>query len=142
MAITITTAEVKRKCMITDSTHDASIASLISEMQPVLEHSIVDIYLNDTGNTGLQATLKLGMLEIVSGEFLEQLKREIGATCEISTAGLSLGEEPRTGADLIQQGATRLAPYMKAEPPMMSESLVISNTSESDTVFSTEEEAW
>ena len=142
MAITITTTEVKRKCMITDSTYDASIASLIAEMQPVLEHSIVEVYLADTGNVGLQATLKLGMLEIISGEFLEQLKREIGATGEISIAGLSLGEEPRTGIDLIQQGRARLSPYLKAELPMMSESLVMSNTTSSDTVFSADEEAW
>ena len=142
MAITITTTEVKRKCMITDSTYDASIASLISEMQPVLEHSIAEVYLADTDNIGLQATLKLGMLEIISGEFLEQLKREIGATGEISTAGLSLGEEPRTGIDMIQQGRARLAPYLKAELPMMSESLVMSNTTSSDTVFSAGEKAW
>ncbi len=142
MAITITTAEVKRKCMITDSAYDASIASLISEMQPVLEYLIDETYLNDTANVGLQSTLKLGMLEIISGEFLEQLNREIGATGEVSAAGLSLGEERRTGLELIQQGTDRLAPYLKAELPMMLESLAMSNNSDLDMVFSTDEETW
>lgn len=142
MSISITTADVKRKCMITTSDHDSAIAALISEMQPALEHSITDTCLSDTGNTSLQAALKLGMLEMISGEFLEQLRREAGAAEEVSVAGVSLGESVRTGADLIQQGATRLAPYLKAALPMMGETACLSSTSDAEPVFSVDEEVW
>ncbi len=142
MSISITTADVKRKCMVSTSDYDSSISSLISEMQPALEHSIADAYLDDTSDTNLQATLKLGMLEMISGEFLEQLRHEAGASGEVSVAGVSLGAEAQTGADLIQQGATRLAPYLKAALPMMSESLPASTTSDAEPVFSVDEEVW
>ena len=36
MSISSTTADVKRKCMITTSDHDTSISALITEMQPAL----------------------------------------------------------------------------------------------------------
>ena len=67
MAISITTAEVKRKAGIDSAvtTFDTAIGALISEMQGPIEYSIADIYLADTNNQKLQATLKLGMLEII-----------------------------------------------------------------------------
>jgi len=142
VSISITTADVKRKCMVSTSEHDSSISSLISEMQPALEHSIADAYLNDTSNTNLQATLKLGMLEMIAGEFLEQLRREVGASGEVSVAGISLGAEAQTGADLIQQGATRLAPYLKAALPLMSESMPASTTSGGRLTFDSRDEVW
>lgn len=42
MAISITTADVKRKVMVasTDTSHDTDIAALIAEMQPVIEREI------------------------------------------------------------------------------------------------------
>ncbi len=142
MSISITTAEVKRKCMVTTSDHDTSISALISEMQPALEHSIVDAYLDDTSDTNLQATLKLGMLEIISGEFLEQLRREAGAAEQFSAGGVSLGEAVQTGVELIQQGAARLAPYLKAALPMMHDSACSSNTSSKQLSFDFDEEVW
>ena len=116
MAITITRADVKRKCMIatSDTTYDSAIDSLISEMQPALEYGIADQHLADTGNTGLQATLKLGMLEIISGETLEQICREVGASEEFTISGLTLGERKERGSALIQQGTERLVPYLKS----------------------------
>jgi len=142
MAITITTAEVKRKAMITTSDYDTSISALISEMQPALEYSIADSYLAATSDTNLQATLKLGMLEIITGEFLEQLRREVGSSEQFGVAGLTMGESPQRGVDLIQQGATRLAPYLKSALPMMSENLPASTTADEEAVFSVEEEVW
>ena len=142
MAITITTAEVKRKAMITASDYDTSISALISEMQPVLEYSIADSYLAATSDANLQAALKLGMLEIITGEFLEQLRREVGAAEQFSITGLSLGQSPQRGVDLIQQGATRLGPYLKSALPMMSENLPACSTSDAEQVFSVEEEVW
>ncbi len=143
MAITITTAEVKRKAMIPSSEtgYDSSIGALIAEMQPALEYSIADIYLNDPSEK-LQATLKLGMLEIMTGEFIEQLRREPGNAEEFSVAGVSIGAAAKCGVELIQQGAARLAPYFKAAAPAMSESAASSTTKDRDTIFSADEEDW
>ena len=144
MAISITTAEVKRKAMIDsgDTTYDTAIGALITEMQPALEHSITDAYLSATSDTKLQATLKLGMLEIITGEFLEQLRRGIGGAEQFSVAGLSVGESPQRGVDLMQQGATRLAPFLKGVLPMISDSSPTSTTVDAETTFSTDEEVW
>lgn len=143
MAITITTADVKRKAAIasTDTTYDSSIASLISEMQPAIEYSIADVYLNGS-TTNLQAALKLGILEMITGEFLEQLRRELGNSEEFAVAGVSVGASAVKGVDLIQQGATRLAPYLKAALPMMSDTLASSTTEDEDTQFALDEEVW
>jgi hypothetical protein len=142
MAITITTADVKRKAMIDVATYDTSISSLITEMQAALEYSIADIYLNDTSNTNLQATLKLGMLEIITGEFIEQLRRESGATEQFAAGGVTIGASSIRGADLIQQGATRLTPYLKSVLPMMSENCPDSITIDDESIFSIDEEVW
>lgn len=116
MAITITRAEVKRKCMIaaSDTAHDSDIDALISEMQPAVEYTIADDCLADTGDTKLQATLKLGILEIISGECLRQIDREAGASENISAGGITLGARRDYGSGLISQGTERLSPYRKA----------------------------
>ncbi|MDO8684907.1 MAG: hypothetical protein Q7N50_15695 [Armatimonadota bacterium] len=134
MAITIVKADVKRKLMIpsSDTSYDTSIDSLISETQPALEYGIEPSYLADTGNAGLQATLKLGILEVISGEFLEQLFREAGSTEEFSIAGLTFGERNQRGADLIQQGSERLAPYAKTQAEAAVETQIASTTLDSD----------
>ncbi len=142
MSITITTADVKRKAMVTTTDYDTSIAALIAEMQPALEYSIADSYLAATTDTNLQATLKLGILEMMTGEFLEQLRREAGAAEQIAVAGVTIGAAVQTGIELIQQGATRLAPYLKSALPMMSENLPAATTEDTDPVFSTDEEVW
>ncbi|MCE5197348.1 MAG: hypothetical protein ABFD54_04980 [Armatimonadota bacterium] len=142
MAISITAAEVKRKAMVSVSDYDASIASLIAEMQPALEYSIADSYLSDTTNTNLQATLKLGILEMITGEFIEQLRREIGASEEFSAGGVSVSASALRGVDIIQQGATRLAPYLKTSLPAESDAMPSSTTADRETVFSRTEEVW
>lgn len=142
MAITITTAEVKRKAMIAVDIYDDAIDDLIDEMQPALEHSVADCYLEDTANTDLQATLKLGMLDIMTGEFLEQLRREIGSAEQFQIAGLSVGEATQRGVDLIQQGASRLSPYLKSVLPMIAETASSSTTADTETTFSAAEEVW
>lgn len=115
MAITITRAEIKRKSMIptADTTHDSDIDALISEMQPSIEYTLADDYLSDTGNTKLQATLKLGILEIVSGEFLQQLNREAGASENLSAGGITIGARKDYGIALAAQGTERLSPYLR-----------------------------
>ena len=143
MAISIAASEVKSKAMIAsaDTTHDVAIALLISEMQPPLEYSVADCYLADS-DAGLQATLKLGMLEIITGEFLEQMRREVGATEEFSVNGLSVGGSAQRGVELIQQGATRLSPYLKGSLPNMADSASASSTLADEPVFDRREEVW
>ena len=128
MAISITTAEVKRKAGIDSAvtTFDTAIGALISEMQGPIEYSIADIYLADTNNQKLQATLKLGMLEIITGESIHQLRRETGATEQFTIAGVTIGPPADGGTDLIRQGGARLAPYLKRALPMDYEAHCIS----------------
>ncbi len=142
MAISITAADIKRKAGIDSAnvSYDAGIESLIAEMQGPLEFSIADVYVSDASNTNLQATLKLGILEMIAGEFVEQLRRETGATEQFGIAGLTLGPSTVKGADLVQQGATRLAPYLKSALPMMAETSISSSTVDNDLVFSTDAE--
>jgi hypothetical protein len=144
MAISITVADVKRKAGIdADNTdYDSSITSLIAEMQPPLEYSVADCYLDDTSNLNLQATLKLGMLEMIAGEFVEQLRRELGGSEQFGVAGLTMGPSPAAGVELIQQGATRLAPYLKSALPMMSETASANSAIDRDSTFSEDEEVW
>lgn len=142
MAISITAAEVKRKAGIDSvtTTYDTAIGSLITEMQGPLEYSIADGYLSNASDVKLQATLKLGMLEMIAGEFVEQLRRETGATEQFGIAGVTIGPSSATGVEMIQQGATRLAPYLKSALPMMSETQSSSSTADTELTFAAERE--
>jgi len=142
MALTITKADVKRKLMIAsgDTTYDSAIDSLIAEMQPALEYTIDSAYLSDTGNTGLQATLKLGVLEVICAEFLDQVLREMGASEEFTIAGLTVSERKERGVGLLQQGLERLAPYMKSHAPA-GDMQIASSTSDEEPAMS-EESVW
>jgi hypothetical protein len=144
MAISITAADIKRKAGIDSATtgYDTAIGSLITEMQGPLEYSIAEAYLNNTSDAKLQATLKLGMLEMITGEFVEQLRRETGSTEQFGIAGVTIGPSSANGVELIQQGATRLAAYLKSALPMMFESQSSSSTSDSELSFGDEEEVW
>lgn len=141
MSISITVSDVKRKSGIdtATTTYDGAVAALISEMQGPLEYSIADEYLADMSDENLQATLKLGMMEMISGELVEQIRREVGATEQFTIAGLSVGPSTVAGVELIQQGATRLAPFLKSALPMMSETSCSSSTADMEPAFCTEE---
>lgn len=143
MAVTITKADVKRRLMIatTDTTYDSAIDALISEMQPALEYRIDPSYLADTANAGLQATLKLGMLEIMCGEFLEQTRREAGACEEFTIAGLTVGARQEHGTTLLQQGYDRLTPYVKGDAQVATEDLIMSSTADTEPILR-QSEVW
>ena len=140
MAIAITKAEIKRKCMIpaADTSHDTDIDALIAEMQPSIEYTVGDEYLNDTTNAKLQAVLKLGILEIMGGEFLQQLYREEGASEVFSVGGMSIGSRPEHGSKLIKQGTERLSPYLKGVEAAPDSSGISSTTRDSDRTFTGE----
>lgn len=139
----ITRADVKRRCMIaaSDTSYDSAVDSLIAEMQPAIEHAVSDEFLNDTANTRLQAVIGLGILEIISGEFMEQMAAEAGAAESLSVAGFSIGEAKSRGAALVKQGWDRLAPYLKASLPMSAECSILSTTRETEMQFADESEA-
>jgi len=143
VAISIARADVKRKCMIatSDTSCDSAIDALIAEMQPAIEYSLSDEFLNDTSNVRLQAVLELGILEIIAGEFLEQMSREVGASESLSVAGFSIGEAKSRGAALVKQGWERLAPYLKAALPMSAECSILSTTPDDEMLFDLESEA-
>lgn len=137
MAISITRAEVKRKCMISDSetAYDDHIDALIAEMQPSIEFSIAEVFLEDTENMKLQAALKLGMLEIISGEFLQQLYRELGAVESFKVGSITIGARREHGVRLIEQGTARLLPFREAADQPSDESGIASTVSTEDRQF-------
>ncbi len=138
MAITITRAEVKRKCMISssDTTWDTDADALMAELQPSIEYTIADQYLNDTANTKLQAVLKLGILEMVSGELLQQIYRTAGASESVSVGGVSLGVRQEHGAKLIDQGVARLRPFQKLTDGLTDEAVIATNADNREREFS------
>lgn len=79
---------------------------------------------------------------MIAGEFVEQLRRETGATEQFGIAGVTMGASSATGVEMIQQGATRLAPYLKSALPMMSETLSSSSTADAELAFAAEQEVW
>lgn len=137
MAITITRADVKRKCMIasSDTTRDSDIDALIAEMQPSIQYTIADEYLAATTNVNLQAVLKLGITEIIGGECLQQINRQLGVSEQISVGGISVGARQEHGAKLLAQGTARLRPFLKAINGAADEAAITSTTTNSDRAF-------
>ncbi|MBV6491087.1 MAG: hypothetical protein CNCCGFBP_01619 [Fimbriimonadaceae bacterium] len=119
MSLSVPSSRVKEKCGITVSDYDATISNLIGEITPVVEYAIRGEHLADTGNTGLQATLKLGLTEVICGELLEQIAREPGALESVSIGDLALSPPPpqvwSTLAGLKRQGWARLRPFLKPD---------------------------
>jgi hypothetical protein len=135
MAISISRSRVKEKCSVTGTSFDATIDNLIAELVPVIEHAIKPEHIADTGNSGLQDTLELGMTEIVCGEFLEQLARAPGAMERVRLGDFELW--PPTPADwqaalsVKDTGWARLKPYLRSEPFRPSSGVSSSSTSKS-----------
>ena len=116
MSISITTSDVKRKCAIpsADTEYDSDIASLISEMQGALEETILDAHLLNTSDTNLQKVLKLGILELVCAEMLDQINRREGETEEFKAGAVTIKARAANGEQLRREGNARLAPYRTA----------------------------
>lgn len=126
MALTVTTATIKRKCKITVADFDAEIQATIDEQLPSIEFAIEPAYVSDVGNSGLQATLNLGAAEIIAGEFLAQQFREPGFGEELDFYDVRFGVRNWQFSDssvgdpfgLRNLGWNRLAPYLKSEIAM------------------------
>ncbi len=113
MSISITTSEVKRKCMIATSEYDSDISALITEMQGAIEETILDEHLDNTGDANLQKALKLGILELICAEMIDQINRKIGETEEFKAGAITMKAKGADGERLRREGNTRLAPYRK-----------------------------
>ena len=118
MSLTVTRARVKEKCAVTDSSYDTPIDNIIADYVPPIEYAIRPEWIADVGNTGLQATLNLGALEICCGEFIAQRLREFGAAEGIELEGIVLTpffrRSARDPGGLIVAGWARLKPFLKA----------------------------
>lgn len=121
MGLSVTKEQVKQKCRIGVTDFDDEIDDLIAEQLPVLEFAILEAHLDDVSNAGLQATLNLGALEVISGEFLAQAHREPGASESFWFADVTVSSRPpeqfRVNISdpfgLKAQGWLRLSPYLK-----------------------------
>ena len=123
MAVTVTAADVKRKAMITGSDYDSRVSALIAESVPAISAAIDEMWLEST-NPNIMAALNLGALEIITGEFLEELSREAGATEEFSLPGFTLGASKEKGDKLMARGRERLKPYLAKLPDESTRSLI------------------
>ena len=123
MAVTVSTADVKRKAMITGSEQDSRIAALIAESVPAICAAIDEMWL-ESENPNIIAALNLGALEIITGELLEELSREAGAAEEFSLPGFTLGAAKVTGDKLMARGKERLKPYLAKIPDESTRSLI------------------
>jgi hypothetical protein len=119
IAITVSRSRVKEKCGIADSDYDTPIDNLILELVPVISYFIRDEHINDTSNSGLQATLTLAATEVLCGEFAAQLLRTPGNGDIAKIAGLTIEpfglSRPGDPTGLAGQGWTRLKPFLKSE---------------------------
>jgi len=113
--LTVTRDDVRRKTRL-GSEYDTEIDALIADMLPTIEYAIDPRYL-DNPEAGLLATLNLGALEIIAGEMLATLWREISSLVGFRFGWLQVF--PPEGLDLSDpsglkaQGFRRLAPYLK-----------------------------
>ncbi|RYG23750.1 hypothetical protein EON82_13025 [bacterium] len=99
MSVTVTTARVRAKAGLTDTSFDTAIADLIAEQVPAIEATLIGVY-------GPEADL--GATEIVAAELMDQLNRQ---GREVQIGELSIGVESSDA--LRAQGMARLAPYRK-----------------------------
>lgn len=120
MSLSVTLSQVQERCGLDSTEYTTPITNLINQTLGALEYAIQDPYLLDISNSGLQATLNLGALEILSGEFFAQLLRYPGTFDSVFVGGLEI--QPATFSDrsdptgLRLQGWERLRPYLKYDP--------------------------
>lgn len=117
MSLTVPLSRVKERCGLTTSVYDTLIANLTADLLSALTYAIEGAYIADTGNVGLQATLNLGALEIICGEFLVVHRQwpGVGDAVQVGDLRITPGEihAPNDPAGWKSQGWQRLAPYLR-----------------------------
>ena len=115
--LVITLAEIKRLCMITDTSQDTEIAALLAAEQPAWEYGIDPAVLTAAQtDTRLSAVLTLGLTERMAGSYLEQQLRQPGYTDDFKLGGLDVSASRtdnlvQLAVRLSEQGRARLLPY-------------------------------
>lgn len=105
-------ARVRDKCRISDGSMDTHIATLVDELQPVIQFAIRPEVVAST-DASLVATLNLAITEIVCAELLEERVRDASiltsSTPDSSMVGLRVSDRLR------HRGWLRLKPYLKSD---------------------------
>lgn len=128
MSLSVPLSRVKERCGLTTTDFDTLVANLTYDILAALTFAIQDAHIADTGNSGLQATLNLAALEIVSGEFLVVHRQWSGFAEAVQigelriTPGAILSADDPTGWKA--QGWRRLAPYLKVPQSSLVPALV------------------
>ena len=115
--VTVTVAEIKRLCMITDGSQDAAIGALLAAEQPAWEYGLDPAVLTAAQTDArLLAVLTLGLTERMAGSYLEQQLRQPGYTDDFKLGSLDVTASRtdnlvQLAVRLSEQGRGRLAPY-------------------------------
>ena len=120
--LTVNHADLKPLCAIavSDTSSDSDLDALIAAQQPVLEYALDPAVLAATSsNTGLQATLTLGLAEVLAGEWLRRQARAPGLTDDFHVGPLAVtasrtDNPAQLGERLAAQGTKRLEPFLRA----------------------------
>jgi hypothetical protein len=112
MPLSLSAADLRARAGL-DSSHDAGLLELRDALLPVLERGLAASLLA-SADVGVQAAIKLGVCEVIAGEYLAQLERAPGARDSIRLFGLSI-DPPRVDladpSGLKAQGTARLAEF-------------------------------
>ncbi|MBL8086693.1 MAG: hypothetical protein JNM85_01325 [Chthonomonas sp.] len=118
MGVSVSVAAVQQRLSLESAEYVSEINGLISAWVPVLNYAIEPVYVADTGNSGLQSTLNLAALELVTADMLAVLIRVPGLF-----DGMNVGALQVTAKDLHddvramrEQGWARLSPFLRADP--------------------------
>jgi hypothetical protein len=79
MPLSLSAADLRARAGL-DSSHDAGLLELRDALLPVLERGLAPTLLA-SADAGVQAAIKLGVCEVVAGEYLAQLERGIRFGC-------------------------------------------------------------
>jgi hypothetical protein len=116
----LTHADLKRLCAIedADTSADTDLDALITAQQPVWEYALDPAILTAAStNTGLQATLVLGIAEALAGEWLRRQARAPGSTDDFHVGPLTVTASRTDG---LAQIGDRLAALSGAALPRAS----------------------
>ncbi len=127
--LTIALNDLKNLCALdlTDTTPDAVLNAVIAAEQSVYEYALDPAVLTaSAGSAGLQATLTLGVSELLAGSFLRRQARTPGATDDFHIGPLDVSASktdslPQLAERLAAQGLKRLEPFARAAKAVASD---------------------